>query len=75
MRVVYFLLLLLVLGAVGLFAAQNNESITLLYLDRSISTTLPLLIGAVYLLGMVSGWTVIGFLTRSFRRVTDRRVD
>ncbi len=73
MRVVYFLILVIVVAAIAVFAVQNNEYITLQYLNRSISTTLPLLIAAVYLLGMVSGWTVIGFLTRSLRRVTDRR--
>ena len=75
MRVVYFLILVIVVAAVAIFAVQNNESITLQYLDRSISTTLPLLIAAVYLLGMVSGWTVIGFLKRSLRRVTHRRTE
>jgi hypothetical protein len=42
------------------------------YFDRSVSTTLPLQITAVYLLGMVSGWTVVGFLRRSLRGVTER---
>ena len=72
MRFVYFLILLIVVAAVVLFAVQNNETVTLQYFDRSVSTTLPLLIAAVYLLGMVSGWTVVGFLKRSLRRVTER---
>jgi lipopolysaccharide assembly protein A len=75
MRVVCLLILLIVLVAVVVFAVQNNEEITLRYLDRSVSTTLPLLIAAVYLLGMLSGWTVVGFLRRSLRRVTERRRD
>jgi uncharacterized membrane protein YciS (DUF1049 family) len=75
MRVVYFLILVIVVAAIAIFAVQNNAPITLRYLDRSISTTIPLLIAAVYLLGMVSGWTVVGFLTRSLRRVTHRRAD
>ena len=72
MRFVYFLILLIIVAAVVVFAVQNNETVTLQYLDRSVSTTLPLLIAAVYLLGMVSGWTVVGFLKRSLRRVTER---
>jgi putative membrane protein len=75
MRLVCFVLLLIVLAVVVVFALQNNEAVTLRYLDRSVSTTLPLLIAAVYLLGMVSGWTVIGFLKRSLQRVTERRND
>ncbi|HEY7155370.1 MAG TPA: LapA family protein [Gemmataceae bacterium] len=73
MRFVYFLILLIILAAVVVFAVQNNETVTLRYLDRSITSSLPLLIAAVYLLGMVSGWTVVGFLKRSLRRVTERR--
>lgn len=73
MRFVYFFLLLIVVAAVVIFAVQNNETVTLQYLDRSVSSSLPLLITVVYLLGMVSGWTVVGFLKRSLQRVTERR--
>jgi uncharacterized membrane protein YciS (DUF1049 family) len=73
MRLVCFLLLMIVLAAVVLFALQNNETVTLRYLDRSLTSSLPVLIGVVYLLGMVSGWTVVGFLNRSLKRVTERR--
>lgn len=75
MRFVYFLILLIVLAVVVVFAVQNNETVTLQYLDRSVTSSLPLLIAIVYLLGMVSGWTVIGFLKRSLRRVTERRAN
>jgi lipopolysaccharide assembly protein A len=75
MRIVCFLILLIVLATVAVFAVQNNETVTLHYLDRSVSSSLPLLIAIVYLLGMVSGWTVVGFLSRSLRRVTKRRED
>jgi lipopolysaccharide assembly protein A len=72
MRIVCLVILLIVVVAVVVFAVQNNEAVTLRYLDQSVSTTLPLLIAVVYLLGMVSGWTVVGFLKRSLRRVTER---
>jgi uncharacterized membrane protein YciS (DUF1049 family) len=73
MRIVYLLILLLIIAAGVVFAVQNNETITLRYLDRSVSTTLPLLIAVVYLLGMLSGWTVVGVVKHSLRRVTERR--
>jgi lipopolysaccharide assembly protein A len=73
MRVVYFLILVLLVAAVGLFAWQNTEEVTLRYLDRSVTQPLSLLIAVVYFLGMLSGWTVVGFLKRSLQRVTDRR--
>jgi uncharacterized integral membrane protein len=73
MRLVYILILVLVLAAVILFAVQNNETVTLQYLNQSVSCPLALLIGVVYVLGMVSGWTFVGFLRRSFRRATEHR--
>jgi uncharacterized membrane protein YciS (DUF1049 family) len=75
MRFVYLLILLLVLAAVILFAVQNNEEVTLRYLDRSLSSRLPVLIAVVYVLGMLTGWTVVGFLRRSVRQVTERRAN
>ena len=73
MRFVYLLILLVVLAAIVVFAVQNNEAVTLRYLDRSLSSTLPVLIAVVYALGMLTGWTVVGFFRRSVRRVTERR--
>jgi len=70
MRIVYLLILLLALAAVAVFAMQNNEDVSLRYLDRNVTCALPLLVASVYLLGMVSGWTVIGLLRHSLRRVT-----
>jgi putative membrane protein len=70
MRVVYSLTLLLALGAVGLFAVQNREILTLKYLNWSISCPLSLLMVIVYLLGMASGWTVLGIMRLSLRRAT-----
>ena len=75
MRVVYLVILLIVVAAVAIFALQNNEEITIWYLDRSLSSPLPILMAAVYLLGMLSGWTVVGFLKRTVQRVTERRRD
>jgi uncharacterized integral membrane protein len=73
MRFVYLLILLIVLAAVVVFAVQNNEDVTLRYFDRSVSSTLPVLIAIVYVLGMLTGWTFVGFIRRSVRRVTERR--
>jgi uncharacterized integral membrane protein len=72
MRGFYAVLLLIFLAAIGLFAFQNQENVTLRYLDRSIVMPITLLIAAGYVLGMLSGWTVVGLITRSWRRVTER---
>ena len=73
MRIVCFLILLILLAAVVVFAVQNNETVTLRFFYRSVSGSLALLIAVVYLLGMISGWTVVGFLRRSVRGLTERR--
>jgi uncharacterized membrane protein YciS (DUF1049 family) len=72
MRVFSFLVLVIMLLAIGVFAWQNQGPVTLYYLDRDLTCSLSLLIGAVYVLGMLSGWSVLGFLKRSVQRVTER---
>jgi putative membrane protein len=71
MRIFSLIFLMLFLTVLGVFAYQNQEAIQLTFFDRQIDTNVAALAGAVYLLGMFSGWTVLGMLRRSFRRVTD----
>ncbi len=70
MRIVYGFILLVLLAAVGVFAVQNRGDVTLNYLDRTLTTSLALLIAATYVVGMITGWTVLGFLRRSIHRVS-----
>lgn len=77
MRFVYFLILLIILAVVGVFAWQNSESVSIHYFDHTLAVQtvilpMSLLIAGAYLLGMLSGWTVVGFLKRSIERVTER---
>jgi uncharacterized integral membrane protein len=72
MRALYISVLILIVAALAIFAYQNNESVTLQYFRRSITLPISLLIVVVYVLGMLSGWTVVGFLRRSWRRAMER---
>lgn len=75
MRVFSFLFLLVFAVAVGGFAYLNNYATPVnLYWDTR-EVPMPLLAGAVYLLGMFTGWAVVGLLKRSWTRATenDRR--
>jgi uncharacterized integral membrane protein len=72
MRALYISVLILIVAALALFAYQNDESVTLQYFRRRITLPMSLLIVVVYVLGMVSGWTVVGFLRRSWRRAMER---
>ena len=71
MRFVYGVILLIFLGAVGVFALQNTQSVALRFLNWSVSAPVALLSVAVYFLGMISGWSVVGFLRSSLSRVTE----
>ncbi|HEX3152060.1 MAG TPA: LapA family protein [Gemmataceae bacterium] len=73
MRLFYFILLLIFLGAVVAFAVQNRDAVAIKFMDWNESYPLPLLLGAAYVLGMFSGWTVVGLIRRSLRRVADER--
>ena len=73
MRVFYAILLILFLAAIVTFAAQNMESMTIKFLSGSWQLPVAALIAAVYLLGMLSGWTVIGMVRRSLKRVAEHR--
>jgi len=70
-RLLLALPLLAFLGAVGLFAAQNTQAITVRFWDRSATAPVALLAVGAYLLGMLSGWNVVAFVRRSLRRVSE----
>jgi len=69
MRLLYFLFLLAFAGATALLAYENQQEVTLTFFSRTISTSVPILLGLTYLAGMLSGWTVVGMLRRSLARV------
>ncbi len=75
MRFIQAIILLAFLGAVGIFALQNTEAITVNFWTWKTTGPVALLTIAVYLLGMVSGWTVVSFFTRSLHRVSVRSTD
>jgi len=78
MRFVFLVLLVAILAGVGIFVIQNNESVTLNYkvfnyVDEHLTLPVSVLACLAYVLGMVSGWTVVGFLKHSLLRVTEEK--
>ncbi|MBA4067099.1 MAG: hypothetical protein C0501_26010 [Isosphaera sp.] len=71
MRVLSLLFLIAVVGALGYLGYQNSYSTQLTVWDRSFSVPIPLLVGAVYVLGMLTGGALVGALKRSWHRVTE----
>lgn len=71
MRFLQITLLLAFLAAVAAFALQNNALVAVRFLAWGISAPISLLVVGVYLLGMISGGALIGFLRRSLRQVPE----
>jgi uncharacterized integral membrane protein len=71
MRFLQSLIFLIVLVAILIFAVQNSATQSLRFLNWRLDAPMSLVTVASYLLGMLSGWTVVGFLSRSIRRVTE----
>lgn len=72
MRFIQAILLLTFLGAIGLFAAQNTGPITVDFAKWTLTGPVALMAIAAYLLGMLSGWTVVSYISRSIRGVSER---
>ncbi|HTK74138.1 MAG TPA: hypothetical protein VL371_02710 [Gemmataceae bacterium] len=73
MRRFYSIVLLLLIGAVGMFALQNREPMALEFFGWSTLCPPALVVGIAYLLGMVSGWTVVGLMQRTLGPVEARQ--
>jgi putative membrane protein len=69
MRYLLAAVLLAFLSAIVVFALQNTESVTVRFLNWSVTLPFALLAIIIYLAGMLSGWGVVSFVRRSIRRV------
>ena len=70
MRYLQAVVFLAFLVAIGVFALQNRDVITVNFLTWNLSQPVALLTVVVYFLGMLSGWTVVAFVRGSVRRIT-----
>lgn len=70
MRYVQAVVFLALLATIGIFAIQNMGVVTVNFLTWNISQPVAIVSVAVYLLGMLSGWSILAFARRSFRRAT-----
>ena len=71
MRFFQATILIVFLAMVAAFAIQNNGLAKVSFLIWEISAPLSILIVGVYVLGMLSGGAVFGFVRRSIRRVSE----
>ena len=71
MRWFCLLFLLLVGAAVAGFCVQNSQDVTLTFYHETLGVPIAAVVGIAYGLGMLTGWSVVGLLRRSFERATD----
>ena len=68
------LLFLLAVGAVGfVLFRENDQPLTLTFFDRQVTASVATVLGICYALGMLTGWSLLGLLRRSFAAATDFR--
>lgn len=68
MRYVYLTLIVIITIAVLLFKFQNLESVTVSFLSMSITLPTSILVFIVYILGMLTGGSVYGFIKTLVRK-------
>jgi hypothetical protein len=73
MRFLCLLFLIAVGACIAMFVVQNQHEVALNFWDRSLTVSIPVLVGAVYVLGMLTGWSVVGLLRRSLATATEYR--
>ena len=72
MRWIYLVLLLVAVVIIVVFVVGNNERTTVKLFNQSLTAPLSWFFVAVYLLGMWSGATVVGFLKRAYHHATEQ---
>lgn len=65
MRWFYLAIIVLFAAAIVIFAAQNFQTVTVSLLRVSAETPLALLIAIIYLLGAITGGSLLALLRRS----------
>jgi uncharacterized integral membrane protein len=68
MRILYLFLIILLAGVTILFALQNLQTITVSFLNWSVTLPIALVVIGAYALGMLSGGSVLAFLRWTLRR-------
>jgi len=68
MRTIYLLVIVLLVGVTALFALQNLQTITVSFLNWSVTLPIAGVVAGAYVLGMASGGSVLAFLRWTLQR-------
>ncbi len=72
MRIIYTIFVVLMAVAVVVFCLQNLTTVEMSFLNWRISLPLPFLVVTVYILGMVTGSTLLSFVRRTIHGATTK---
>ena len=72
MRWFYLAIFVLFVTATVIFAAQNFQVVSVSFLRANIQTPLAFLIGVIYMLGAVTGGSLLAVLRRSYEAARGR---
>ena len=70
MRFLCLLFLIAVCVVAVLFFRENDQSLTVSFLGWGATAPVAAVVGVAYGLGMLTGWSVLGLLRRSFEGAT-----
>jgi lipopolysaccharide assembly protein A len=69
MRWLYLLFLVAFVAFIGVFVYQNQQPMTLDFGQWTFEANVALVTIVAYVLGMLSGWSLIGLVRRSLARI------
>lgn len=72
LRVINLLIFIVLVGAILIFAFQNMQTVTVTFADFTLSAPMAAVVIAVYVLGMLTGSTLIGALRRTWTKSRPR---
>lgn len=73
MRYLYLVVILLLTAAVLVFTFQNLASVTVTFMNTSVTLPVTLLVLTVYVLGMLTGGALWSLFRASYRGAFERR--
>jgi hypothetical protein len=73
MRLLCILFLVAVGAAAYILFHENDQLLTLTFFGRQFTAPVATMMGIAYVLGMLTGWSLLGLLRRSFSAATDFR--
>lgn len=68
MRTLNLVLFLVLVGVIAIFAFQNLTSVTVTFLNFTIAAPMALVAIAVYVLGMLTGSSLIGMIRSAWKK-------